>query len=130
LTCKRCAGRNKARNGSLADWSPCRSRPGRRDNAFGALNPRSQLFGATICRTASPLQLALTFDDGPNPAITPKLLDLLDRFQVKATFFVIGRFVRQCGALTKEIAERGHLLANHTETHPNLFLADAERGAR
>ena len=89
--------------------------------AFGGAHPKSQMFGAAICRTASPLQLALTFDDGPNPAITPKLLDLLDRFQVKATFFVIGRFVRQCGALTKEIAERGHLLANHTETHPNLF---------
>jgi peptidoglycan/xylan/chitin deacetylase (PgdA/CDA1 family) len=89
--------------------------------AFGALNPRSQLFGATICRTASSRQLAITFDDGPNPAFTPKLLDLLDRFQVQATFFVIGRFVRECRGLTKEIAERGHLLANHTEMHPNLF---------
>ena len=89
--------------------------------AFGAVHPRSQMFGATICRTASPRQLAITFDDGPNPAITPKLLDLLDRFQAQATFFVIGRFVRECGGLTKEIAERGHLLANHTEKHPNLF---------
>ena len=88
---------------------------------FGAVYPRSQLFGATICRTASPRQLAITFDDGPNPAITPKLLDLLGHFQATATFFVIGRFVRECGGLTKEIAARGHLLANHTETHPNLF---------
>jgi peptidoglycan/xylan/chitin deacetylase (PgdA/CDA1 family) len=89
--------------------------------AFGAVHPRSQMFGSTICRTASAQQLAITFDDGPNPAITPQLLDLLDRYQAKATFFVIGRFVRECGELTKEIAERGHLLANHTETHPNLF---------
>jgi peptidoglycan-N-acetylglucosamine deacetylase len=89
--------------------------------AFGAVYPRSQMFGPTICRTASPRQLAITFDDGPNPAITPKLLELLDRHEVKATFFVIGRFVRECGSLTKEIAARGHLLANHTETHPNLF---------
>jgi len=89
--------------------------------AFGAVHPRSQIFGATICRTASPQQLAITFDDGPNPAVTPKLLQLLDRFEAQATFFVIGRFVRECGGLTKEIAERGHLLANHTETHPNLF---------
>ena len=89
--------------------------------AFSAVNPRSQIFGTTICRTPSTRQLAITFDDGPNPAITPKLLDLLDRFQAQATFFVIGRFVRECGGLTKEIAERGHLLANHTETHPNLF---------
>jgi peptidoglycan/xylan/chitin deacetylase (PgdA/CDA1 family) len=89
--------------------------------AFGAVNPRSQMFGTTICCTASSRQLAITFDDGPNPAITPKLLDLLDQFQVQATFFVIGQFVRECGGLTQEIVERGHLLANHTETHPNLF---------
>ena len=89
--------------------------------AFGAVHPRSQMFGATIWRTATPRQLAITFDDGPNPAITPKLLDLLDCFQAQATFFVIGRFVRACGGLTKEIAERGHLLANHTEMHANLF---------
>jgi len=89
--------------------------------AFGAAYPRSQMFGATICHTASARHLAITFDDGPNPAITPKLLDLLDRHEAKATFFVIGRFVRECGSLAKEMADRGHLLANHTETHPNLF---------
>lgn len=89
--------------------------------AFGAANPRSQMFGGTICHTALPNQLAITFDDGPNPVITPKLLDLLYRYDAKATFFLIGRFVRECPALTKEIADRGHLLANHTETHPNLF---------
>jgi peptidoglycan-N-acetylglucosamine deacetylase len=89
--------------------------------AFGAAHPRSQLFGRTICRTTSPTKLAITFDDGPNPAMTPKLLNLLDRYNAKATFFVIGRFVRECAGLTKEIGERGHLLANHTETHPNLF---------
>ena len=89
--------------------------------AFGAVYPRSQMFGRTICRTASPNQLAITFDDGPNPAVTPRLLDLLDRYDARATFFVIGRFVRECGGLTREIAVRGHVLANHTETHPNLF---------
>jgi len=89
--------------------------------AFGAVHPRSQMFGEAICRTSSPNKLAITFDDGPNPAITPRLLDLLDRYEAKATFFVIGRFVRECSVLTREIADRGHLLANHTETHPNLF---------
>ena len=89
--------------------------------AFGAVYPRSQMFGPTVFRTKSPTQLAITFDDGPNPAITPKLLDLLDRYEAKATFFVIGRFVRECGGLTREIAVRGHQLGNHTQTHPNLF---------
>ena len=89
--------------------------------SFAAVNSRSQLFGAAICRTASPLQFALTFDDGPNPAITPRLLDLLDKFNAKATFFVIGKFVRECSQLVREISSRGHLVGNHTQTHPNLF---------
>ncbi|HEV2195178.1 MAG TPA: polysaccharide deacetylase family protein [Candidatus Acidoferrum sp.] len=88
--------------------------------AYGAVYPRAQLFGSTICRTNSPRKLAITFDDGPNPAITPRLLDLLDRYQAKATFFVIGRFVRECPDLVKETAARGHLIGNHTDAHRNL----------
>src|SRR5437899_10063916 len=89
--------------------------------AYGAVYPRAQLFGSTICRTNSPRKLALTFDDGPNPAITPKLLDLLDRYNAKATFFLIGRYVRECPELVQETVARGHLIGNHTETHPNLL---------
>lgn len=90
--------------------------------AYGAAYPRGQLFGPTMCRTDSPRKLAITFDDGPNPAITPKLLGLLERYDARATFFVIGKFVRECPELARETAARGHLLGNHTETHPNLFL--------
>ena len=89
--------------------------------AYGAAYPRAQLFGRTICRTNSPRKLAITFDDGPNPAITPKLLDLLDRHNAKATFFLIGKFVRECPELVKETVARGHAVGNHTELHPNLF---------
>jgi peptidoglycan-N-acetylglucosamine deacetylase len=89
--------------------------------AYGAVYPRSQFFGSTICRTNSPRKLALTFDDGPNPAMTPRLLDLLDRYQARATFFVIGRFARECPDLLKETAARGHVIGNHTDAHPNLF---------
>ena len=88
--------------------------------AYGAVYPRAQLFGSTIFRTNSPHKLAVTFDDGPNPAITPQLLDLLDRYEAKATFFVIGRFVRECPELVKETAARGHVIGNHTESHRNL----------
>lgn len=90
--------------------------------AYGVVHPRSQLFGPTICRTGSPRDLAITFDDGPNPAITPKLLDLLARHNAQATFFLVGKFVREFPSLAKEIATRGHVLGNHTETHPNLFF--------
>jgi peptidoglycan/xylan/chitin deacetylase (PgdA/CDA1 family) len=89
---------------------------------YGAVHPSSQLFGPTLSRTNAARKLALTFDDGPNPAITPNLLNLLDRYNAKAIFFVIGKYVRECPALTKEIHARGHLLGNHTDTHPNLFF--------
>ncbi|HXM96737.1 MAG TPA: polysaccharide deacetylase family protein [Candidatus Dormibacteraeota bacterium] len=89
--------------------------------AYGACYPQSQLFGKSIYRTKSPHKLAITFDDGPNPAITPKLLDLLDRYAAQATFFVVGKFVRECPDLLRETVARGHAVGNHTETHPNLF---------
>lgn len=90
--------------------------------AYGAVHPRAQLFGSTVRHTRSAKQLALTFDDGPNPAVTPKLLELLAKHDAKATFFLIGKFVRECPELTKEIAARGHVIGNHTDTHPNLFF--------
>lgn len=92
---------------------------------WGAIAPSAQLYGPTIRRlppAGSRRRIALTFDDGPNPAITPKLLDLLGRYGAHATFFVVGRFARACPELIREIQVRGHLLANHTETHPFLAL--------
>jgi len=89
--------------------------------AYGAVNSRAQLFGKTLCRTNWPRKLSITFDDGPNPSLTPELLDLLERYNAKATFFVIGKFARECADLVRETAARGHLIGNHTQTHPNLF---------
>jgi peptidoglycan/xylan/chitin deacetylase (PgdA/CDA1 family) len=89
--------------------------------AYGAAYPHAQLFGASISRTKSPRKLAITFDDGPNPSITPKLLDLLARHNARATFFLIGRYARECPELVREIHARGHVLGNHTQTHANLF---------
>ena len=94
--------------------------------AYGAVNSRSQLFGHTLWQTDSPKKLAITFDDGPNPSITPQLLDLLDSHRAKATFFLVGKYVREAPGLTKEISARGHLLGNHTDTHPNLFFTGPE----
>lgn len=89
--------------------------------AWGALYPGAQVFGPTIRHTPRANQLALTFDDGPNPAITPKLLGLLEKHRVRATFFLIGRFVRACPGLVRELDAQGHSIGNHTDTHPNLF---------
>jgi peptidoglycan/xylan/chitin deacetylase (PgdA/CDA1 family) len=88
--------------------------------AWGAFHPASQLFGPTLRLTGRKGAIALTFDDGPNPAATPQLLDLLDRNGVRATFFLIGKHVRACPQLAANIAARGHVLGNHTETHPHL----------
>jgi len=89
--------------------------------SYAAVYARAQIFGPTVCRTNSARKLAITFDDGPNPALTPLLLDLLERYDARATFFVIGRYARKCPELVRETAQRGHLVANHTLTHPNLF---------
>jgi peptidoglycan/xylan/chitin deacetylase (PgdA/CDA1 family) len=95
--------------------------------AWSAVHPSSQVFGPTRRKTPRGRTLALTFDDGPNPSVTPALLDLLDRYQARATFFLIGRHVRACPDLAGEIARRGHALGNHTYTHPNLLWLSRAR---
>jgi peptidoglycan-N-acetylglucosamine deacetylase len=95
--------------------------------AWGACHPSSQLFGRTRQRTGRDRTIALTFDDGPNPAVTPQLLDLLERYDASATFFLIGRHVRACPALAAEIVMRGHAIGNHTDTHPNLLWLSRAR---
>lgn len=62
-------------------------------------------------------EVALTFDDGPNPYFTPKILDTLDLFSVKATFFVIGKRCVKYPEILKEVVRRGHLIGNHTFSH-------------
>jgi peptidoglycan/xylan/chitin deacetylase (PgdA/CDA1 family) len=94
--------------------------------AYGAAWPRSGLFGPVISATNSSRKLALTFDDGPNPAITPQLLELLHQYNARATFFVMGKFVRDCPELLRQIAAQGHAVGNHTETHPNLLWCGAQ----
>lgn len=69
-------------------------------------------------QTAEP-EVWLTIDDGPSPAHTTTMLDLLDRFQARATFFVIGTRAEKYPHLLTEILSRGHEIANHTHTHPS-----------
>jgi len=95
--------------------------------AWGAVSSTSQLFGSTLHHTPDASLIALTFDDGPNPAHTSQLLALLGRYAVPATFFLVGRFARACPDLVREIADRGHSIGNHTETHANLAWLPAWR---
>jgi len=89
--------------------------------------PRSQLFGRVLVAGSDPNQIALTYDDGPNPGATPQLLNVLARRKVRATFFLIGNFVRLEPALTREIAAAGHVIGNHTMSHPRLPLVSSAR---
>jgi peptidoglycan/xylan/chitin deacetylase (PgdA/CDA1 family) len=67
-----------------------------------------------------PKAIALTIDDGPSRAYTPQILKLLDKYQVTATFSMVGREVDAFPAVAREVAAAGHLIANHTWSHLNL----------
>ena len=74
--------------------------------------------------------VALTFDDGPDPEHTPRVLDVLARAGVRGTFFLIGRRAARAPELARRIAEAGHDLGNHTWSHPSLWRcgpAETER---
>ena len=99
--------------------------------SYGAVSPRSQLFGRTfVASSAASRQLALTFDDGPNDPHTLRLLEVLAKHEVKATFFMIGRFVRERPEIARAVTQAGHVIGNHTYTHPNLFFASGSQLAR
>jgi peptidoglycan-N-acetylglucosamine deacetylase len=89
---------------------------------YGAMASGSQLFGRTIVAGRDAAEFALTFDDGPNEPWTSQLLDVLARADVRATFFLIGKYVRQRPDLVREIRDAGHLIGNHTVTHPWLMV--------
>jgi peptidoglycan/xylan/chitin deacetylase (PgdA/CDA1 family) len=72
-------------------------------------------------------QLALTYDDGPNDPYTLRLLEVLAKHNVKATFFVIGRYVEQRPDIVREIMNAGHIVGNHTFSHPNLIFASSRQ---
>ena len=87
--------------------------------------PRSTWLGANIRRlpdaSAARREVALTIDDGPDPAVTPAVLDLLDAHQARATFFCIAERAAAHPALCREIVRRGHSVQNHSQHHRHTF---------
>ena len=82
--------------------------PDNRDNVYVRLNTKEKV-------------LALTFDDGPHPTKTPQILDVLEKYGVKATFFMIGENVRLYPEVARKVAESGHEIGNHTYDHRSLY---------
>jgi peptidoglycan/xylan/chitin deacetylase (PgdA/CDA1 family) len=93
---------------------------------YQSMAPTGQWYGRTFTGLArGTKQLALTYDDGPNDPHTLRLLDVLAKHDVRATFFLIGRYVRQRPDIACEVVKAGHIVGNHTSTHPLLTLKSA-----
>src|SRR5579863_893735 len=95
---------------------------------YQSMAPTGQWYGHTFTGLSQGAkQIALTYDDGPNEPHTQRLLEVLARHNVKATFFMIGRYVQQRPEIAREVVHAGHAIGNHTFTHPLLtFKSDAE----
>ena len=97
---------------------------------YQSMAPSGQWFGRTFAAgMRGSKQIALTYDDGPNDPHTLKLLDLLAKHSVRVTFFMIGRYVQQRPDIARAVAQAGHVVGNHTFTHP-LLIFESEAQTR
>jgi peptidoglycan/xylan/chitin deacetylase (PgdA/CDA1 family) len=95
---------------------------------YQSMAPTGQWYGRTFAHGIRGSKLiALTYDDGPNDPHTLKLLEVLAKHNVRATFFMIGRHVRQRPDIARAVAQAGHAVGNHTFTHPLLIFKSAEQ---
>ena len=98
------------------------------------LLPRTTLLGPNLTRLPAAAmarrEIALTIDDGPDPEVTPRLLDLLDELGIKASFFCTGHLARRHPDLCREIATRGHAVENHGDAHSWCFATFGLRRIR
>jgi peptidoglycan-N-acetylglucosamine deacetylase len=94
---------------------------------YASMAPGSQLYGRTLTHGSDPTQMALTYDDGPNDPHTLRLLDVLAKHNARATFFLIGKYVRQRPEIACAIQAAGHEIGNHTYSHPNLIFLSSAR---
>ena len=111
------------RPGGLAKGSPLR------EWAKERVRDLSRPLGTLTHVTTDEPLVALTFDDGPHPEFTPRILDLLGERGARATFFVVGRAVRRHPEIVERAVREGHAVANHTWDHPSMPLLSA-RGRR
>jgi peptidoglycan-N-acetylglucosamine deacetylase len=95
---------------------------------WASMDPQSQLYGRTFLGTpGAGKRLALTYDDGPNDPHTLRLLDVLAKRGVKATFFMVGSYLLKRPDIARAVALAGHEIGNHTWSHPNLIWCSARQ---
>lgn len=98
---------------------------------FAGLRPRSSLLGPNWTRLPASSEargeVALTIDDGPDPLVTPQVLDILDLHDAKASFFCVGDEALRYPDLCREIVRRGHAVENHSQSHSRHFAAFGPR---
>lgn len=92
--------------------------------AYGSMQYAHQAVGL------KPRQVALTFDDGPDPATTPSILAILKKHCIKATYFLVGIYAEKRPDLVRAIAAQGHIIGTHSYTHPNLRRLSTSRAHR
>jgi len=98
---------------------------------YQTMSPKGQWYGRSLVGLpGGSRKLALTFDDGPNDPYTLRLLEVLRRHDVPATFFLIGRYVTKRPDIVRELINLGHAIGNHTFSHPNLIFASAGQTRR
>jgi len=95
--------------------------------AHGVYAPTSPVFGPVIGRGRDPRRVYLTFDDGPNPGVTERILDTLAEHGVPAAFFVVGGYAERFPALVRRIADGSHEIGNHTWSHVKLHRSGPAR---
>jgi len=95
--------------------------------AYASLWPTSQIFGRAVIAGDDPDEVALTFDDGPNDLATPQLLDVLAKHGTRATFFNMGNFARQRPELVRQVVAAGHIVGDHSMSHPKLSTEPSAR---
>ena len=88
---------------------------------LGALNVCSQFYMKVKCTLDRKSQINLTFDDGPDPIITPQILNILKKYNIKATFFCVGEKIKKHPYVVSQIDDAGHTTGNHSYSHSNFF---------
>jgi peptidoglycan-N-acetylglucosamine deacetylase len=95
---------------------------------YQSMAPTGQWYGRTFTGLGrGSKRLALTYDDGPNDPHTLRLLEVLAKHNVRATFFLIGRYARQRPDIVRELVRAGHVIGNHTFTHPLLIFKSSKQ---